>query len=235
MFFNLKRYRYIEANFINNIGRPEDIPLGINMFLRGGTNLGNGKKSFNYSSSISLELSAGNISKYYNGIRISASGYQTKSNFRDLSLSVSNLSFYRISKHHLITLKFSGVNTLDWSPRRQLILDSRNGLRGFNANVLKGKHHYIMNIEERLYSSRSFSIFNIGGALFFDGAFVSNDPVPNIDTFYSSIGLGIRLENSKQLGRGITRIDVVYNINDKEFKLILTNGHLFSSYFSPNY
>jgi hypothetical protein len=49
--------------------------------------------------------------------------------------------------------------------------------------------------------------------------------------FHSSAGFGLRIENTKQSGSGIIRIDFAFNFDEKRFaQIIFSSDHLFRAF-----
>jgi hypothetical protein len=91
---------------------------------------------------------------------------------------------------------------------------------------------YFFNIEHRFFSDLEFLIFRLGSVFFFDTGMVwTQKDVFIKQRFHSSIGFGFRIENIKQSGSGILRIDFAFNLDQNRFaQVIFSSDHLFRAF-----
>jgi outer membrane protein assembly factor BamA len=162
---------------------------------------------------------------YYNGkfyvfvgIR-GASGFQN--GFAKFTYQGSDVkSFYQFSP--LFTLGYNMRQQTVWNWHlgrhrdRQLILDAETGLRGYEANGLKGDNRIISSLEARFFPKLTLWVLDVSGVAFWDAGTVWQEGVDLVKTkWHHSAGLGLRLHFSKSANPSHTsRIDVAYNFDE---------------------
>lgn len=148
------------------------------------------------------------------------------------------LAFYRFIPELLIAAQVQQRTAWQWDKLRQLVLDDRRGLRGYDANKLSGDNRLISNLEIRSFPDVKFWILRFSGAIFWDVGAVWNQGL-GIDKaqFHNSAGFGIRLHDTKSQGdKSIIRIDFAYNFDKGKFGgLIFTTEQLFSVFGQHEY
>jgi hemolysin activation/secretion protein len=92
------------------------------------------------------------------------------------------------------------------------------------------------NVEDRFMTPWRFWFFNFGPVIFYDGGMVwqeGEDPFRK--QVHHSAGIGLRIENTKQQGAGITRLDIAYNFDRGAIaQIIFTSGHLVKAHYGLN-
>jgi hemolysin activation/secretion protein len=141
------------------------------------------------------------------------------------------LGFYQLSDEALVAVRFREQATWNWYAKRQLILDSDFGLRGFAPNSFVGDNRMLANVEMRIFPDWKIWIVRLSAVAFYDGGNVWNQATDIMKSrWYNSVGLGFRLHDMKTNGaRGVFRVDFAYNATDKKFGgIVFTTSQLFS-------
>lgn len=212
---NIMRRRYYERVFLNNHGRIEDVPIGFLANFVAGRNLrlsGTDGPAYyfqaNWVHSVNIDAA------YYLGYSISYNTFAGATGFRESTFGWSFLQYFKWKYDQVFVARVSGTHGIDWSPDRQLYLGNATGLRGYNNFELGGQRRIQCNIEHRFFSRAKIWIFRIGGAAFWDGGTVwSGDQNLWREKFHNALGAGLRIENTKQQGSGVIRIDLAYNFD----------------------
>jgi hypothetical protein len=227
---NVMRRRYDQRVFLNNHGRTEDVPTGFLAYGMFGTNL--------HSSSVDGPndlVQAGWMQSWaigddaYFSYQMDFSTFLGNTRYREETLCWSVLHYYKPRYDHTLVVRAGQVIGIDWSPERQLTLGMSDGIRGYRNNAFSGTRRVTYNIEERWLSPAQVWIFKLGAAAFFDGgsAWYSHEPVK----FHNAVGIGLRIENTKQQGAGVIRIDLAYNADQRRFAEIIVSSSVFLSAF----
>lgn len=148
------------------------------------------------------------------------------------------LMFHRINPLVIFAAQIRQQAVWNWRGVRQLLLDNNHYLRGYTLNDLSGDNRLVTNFEFRFFPDWKFWIFNISGAIFYDGGTVWRQNTPLLKTrWYNAAGFGFRIHNDKTAGKlGIVRIDFAYNFDKNKFaEIIITSDQFFSIFKSHNF
>jgi outer membrane protein assembly factor BamA len=151
---------------------------------------------------------------FFGGIR-GASGFQN--GYAKFTYQGSNIkSFYQFSPFLTLGYSMDQRTVWNWHRDRQLILDAETGLRGYEANALKGDSRIISNLEARFFPKWTLWVVDLSGVAFWDVGTVWNEGVDITDTkWHHSAGLGLRIHFNKSANPSHTsRIDVAYNFDE---------------------
>lgn len=143
------------------------------------------------------------------------------------------LGFYKFAENALLSVRFREQATWNWYAKRQLILDSDFGLRGFAPNSFTGDNRMLANAEFRFFPDWKIWIANLSMVAFYDGGTVWNQRTDLMKSrWFTSIGLGLRIHDLKSnSSRGLFRIDFAYNATDGKFGgIVFTTNQLFSAF-----
>ncbi len=143
------------------------------------------------------------------------------------------LGFYKFAEEALVAVRVREQATWNWYAKRQLILDSDFGLRGFAPNSFMGDNRMLANAEFRFFPDWKIWITKLSMVAFYDGGTVWNQRFDVMKTrWFTSIGLGLRIHDLKSNNsRGLFRIDFAYNATDGKFGgIVFTTNQLFSAF-----
>lgn len=229
---------YYTTTFVENFGRVEDIPLGFQATITLGKNLNTTEApSPQWFLRINWQHAFRPTPEWYLAYDAKLSSFFVKGRPKDATLSLGCLQHWMLAERQILALRTSLVLSENWSPGAQLTLGSQTGLRGYPAYALSGNRQLLLNIEHRLFTNIEFWIFRFGSAIFFDTGtmWIAQDKaVPQ--KFHSSTGFGLRIENTKQAGSGIIRIDFAFNLDENRFaQVIFSSDHLFRAFQNIDY
>lgn len=227
MFGILKR-EYSPSRHIDNLGTVvEDVPHGYSVSLVAGKVLNRTDAYFLHQSN---QLSV-HKNMFSSSSSVSFQGYLTGSRFNDASAAFRQTAFLKTSPLNTVAARFIAFAGINWSAGQQIYLDSKNGLRGVRAYGISGTSGLLFNIENRFSPGWQWWIFKLGLVGFTDVGVAAKafDRLPDTAP-HTSLGLGVRIFNTKQQGSGLTRIDVAYNLNAKSVEIILSANQLFNAF-----
>lgn len=89
----------------------------------------------------------------------------------------------------------------------------------------------VINLEHRMFSLFKLWFLKLGASFFFDSGMVWNQGEGFYGhPFHSAVGVGLQIESGKNLGSGIFRVDVAYNMDQRRVALVLSSDHLFRAF-----
>ncbi|HET7133211.1 MAG TPA: hypothetical protein VFJ95_13225 [Gammaproteobacteria bacterium] len=223
-----------EMSDLNDMGRTEDISLGLNLSM----SLGFAKRSFGSDrdatvlrADASKGFEPGGAGKL---LLLSAGGAA-----RDEADGLHNSTAYVGARYyrrnlddHLFSanLQVLAGNNLD--AENQVLLGGDNGLRGYPLRYQAGTGRASLSLEERFYTDwYPWRLFRVGWAAFFDtGRVFGSDPraQPGLGLL-NDVGVGLRLTSPRSSGRSVLHIDLAFPLNgdptiDKTQLVIETKG-----------
>jgi hypothetical protein len=134
--------------------------------------------------------------------------------------------------------RFEQSNVWNWPRYLFLPLDNNNGLRGHSYLDHFGDNRMIFDLEYRLVPGLRIWIFDVGAAAFYDVGAVWDQSQKLAQTqFHSSSGVGLRIGNAKStINKGLLRIDLAYNFDQKRFaRLIIGTQESFDVFGTLDY
>jgi hypothetical protein len=203
---------------INDIGRTEDIALGLNLYTRIGfasTELDSDRDA------VLLDFSAsrGWEPRGPGSLFLLSSSATTRSTDGELENTIVSLSGRYMQRNlgdELFLASFTTVFANHLDADNQVLLGGDNNLRGYPLRYQSGERSAILSIEQRFYTDwYPMRLIRVGYAFFFDAGRVwGNDPrnTPNIGTLYD-VGAGLRLTSPRSSGRSVVHIDLAFPIN----------------------
>ena len=223
----LKR-AFVERSCLNSSGRTEDMPLGFGAGVTLGRNfLAQGASAPRYVASVTLRHAMLLTDRFYLGWNASFQGYWGGSRKEESTVNVLLLHHLKISAFQTFVAQVNVVAGLGWSGRRQLLLGSSTGLRGYGEKSFAGDRMITYGLEHRIFTSLNLLFFRVGGALFLDGGTVwSGDAPPGRQRFSNAAGVGLRIENTKVQGAGLIRIDWAMNLDERKPGQIIISSRL---------
>jgi hypothetical protein len=204
-----------EMSELNDMGRTEDISLGLNLTMRLGlaqTGFGSDRNATVFRADSSMGWEPGGPGRL---LLLSAGG-----STRDESDGLHNTTAYlgaRYYRRNLDNRLFSvSLQTLagdNLDPENQVLLGGENGLRGYPLRYQAGTGSASLSFEERFYTDwYPWRLFRVGWAAFFDtGRVWGSDPraQPSLGTL-SDFGVGLRLTSPRSSGRSVLHIDLAF-------------------------
>lgn len=209
---------YREMTELNDMGRTEDVALGLNLFM----SVGFAERRFGSDRDATLfELTAarGWEPGLPGGLLLLDGGASTR---REDSGNVNtqvyfNGHYYRRNLgEELFSVSLSVLATDALDPEKQVLLGGDNGLRGYPIRYQAGESRAVVNVEQRFFTELyPWRLFRIGWAVFADAGRVSGrDPRASepLGTLYD-VGAGLRLSSPRASGRNVVHIDLAFPLN----------------------
>ena len=207
-----------EMTELNDMGRTEDVALGINLFA----SIGFAQKSFG--SDRDATLLRATVTRGWepgepgNLFQLGA-GTSTRYEHDGFKNSVTELDaryYRRNSDTRLLSVSLSAVATHELDPDTQVLLGGDNGLRGYPIRYQAGENRALFTVEQRFYTDfYPWRLFRFGYAAFFDaGRVTGHDPRASapLGTLYD-VGFGLRLTSPRASRGQILHIDLAFPIN----------------------
>jgi hypothetical protein len=208
---------YREMTKLNDMGRTEDVALGMSLYLSVGfadTSLGSDRDAILYrvTAQNGWEPAPGHL-------LLVGAGATARDEDDGLKNSIvqANARYYmRQTENRLLTLAMSVTagNNLDGD--KQVLLGGDNGLRGYPQRYQAGEQSAIFTAEERFFTELyPWRLFRVGWAAFLDVGRVSGtDPraAPSLGTL-ADIGIGLRLSSPRASGKSVVHVDLAFPLN----------------------
>ena len=207
-----------EVSELDDMGRTEDIALGLDLFARIGVaspDFGSDRRSwlFDLSAERGWEPSGpGSLFQF----AASAETRYEHGDFRNTVVAISGRYLVRNFGDELFLAGLRTVFSNALDAENQILLGGDSGLRGFPLRYQSGEKSILLTLEQRFYTDwYPFQLIRVGYAFFFDAGRVwDNDPrnTPNLGTLYN-IGMGLRLTSPRSSGRSVVHLDLAFPIN----------------------
>lgn len=232
-------WEFIEEDFremseLNDMGRTEDISLGVRVFAR----VGFAKRRFGSDRDATLlEVTAqkgwepgrpGQLLLLETG----ASTRHEDAGYRDSEVYFSGQFYRRNLERHLFSVSLNALATDSLDPENQVLLGGDRGLRGYPIRYQAGESRTLLSVEQRFFTDfYPWRLFRIGWAVFADvGKVGGRDPraAEPLGTLYD-VGAGLRLTSPRASGRNVVHVDLAFPLNgdptiDKMQFVIETKG-----------
>jgi hemolysin activation/secretion protein len=207
-----------EMSELNDMGRTEDISLGLNVTM----SLGFAKQSFGSDRDATLfHVDA------QKGWEPGGDGhllmFNAGASTRDESDGLHNSAVFAGARYFQrnfdkglfsVSLQALGADNLD--AENQVLLGGDNGLRGYPLRYQAGTGRASVSVEERFYTDwYPWQLVRMGYAVFFDtGRVWGTDPrgQPSLGML-SDAGAGLRLTSPRSSGRSVVHIDLAFPLN----------------------
>jgi len=225
---------YREMSELNDMGRTEDIALGLNLYFSLGfaeERFGSDRDALLFRSTVQSGWEPGGPGR----VLLFTAGGSTRREDDGLvnSVAYAGARYYqRNLQKHLFSVALSALTSDDLDTDTQVLLGGDNGLRGYPLRYQAGTRRAILTVEERFYTELyPWRLFRVGYAAFMDvGRVDGQDPraSPSLGTL-SDVGFGLRLSSPRSSGRSIVHIDLAFPLNgdpsiDKVQLLVETKG-----------
>lgn len=239
LFFSLGslRQEFVTSTGVNSFIE-EDVPVGAWAQVVFGKTFAiknQGESSYYMGGTIEQSAYVGNRTLYlYAQLQAGNSFIRTAPRYT--YIGTQGLAHLHLAKGVVLANRFRQQTAWNWQAYRQLVLDNDAGLRGYDANVLTGENRIINNIELRIHPDLNVWFFKLGAVVFHDVGAVWNQSDSLLSTrFHNSVGLGLRIFNTKALGNAATfRIDFAYNFDQGKLGgIVFTTSQLFNAFGKP--
>src|SRR5690606_14332217 len=177
-------FQLIEDDFrvmteLNDIGRTEDVPLGLNVKATLGfasESLGADRRATLLDVAASKGWEPGRGQLFLLDSALSAR--REFGEVRNAILSVGARYYHRNLEHHLFLASLHATGSRRLDPELQVLLGGDNGLRGYPLRYQSGEHRAVLTLEQRFFTDwYPLRLFRVGYAVFFDiGRVWGRDP-----------------------------------------------------------
>ena len=222
---------YYRANHLENFGRVEDVPVGYQVGIAAGRNLHcSSAGSVDYFVRVFGQGTISDGDDFYGGYQATLSSYLVGREADEMTLNATALQHWRWAPMQTLLARVTSTIGFHWAPSSQLTLGSFSGLRGYRNYDLVGQRLFLVNLEDRAFSALKIWFLRFGGSVFFDSGVVWEDGGLRGQRFHSAVGFGLTIESGKNLGSGIFRVDIAYNLDRRSIGLSLSSDHLFRAF-----
>jgi outer membrane protein assembly factor BamA len=207
-----------EMQELNDMGRTEDISLGLNVLA----SVGWVRRAYGADRDATVLRLAAEKGWEPGGpgrlllIDVGASTRREDSADANTQLAFNARYFRRNLVRHLFSAKLSVLATDELDPDNQVLLGGDTGLRGYPIRYQAGEARAILNVEQRFFTDwYPWRLFRVGWAMFADAGRVSGrDPraAEPLGTLYD-VGAGLRLTSPRASGRNVVHIDLAFPLN----------------------
>lgn len=219
-------WQWIEDDFremteLNDMGRTEDIALGLNATVRVGfaeQRFGSDRDATLFSFSASKGWEPGGPGRLLL-IETAASTRREDGVAHDTRVSFAGRYYRRNLQRHLFSVSLSALATQNLDPENQVLLGGDNGLRGYPIRYQAGESRTILNVEQRFFTDYyPWRLFRVGYAIFADiGRVGGRDPrAAESRGTLSNVGVGLRLSSPRASGRNVVHIDLAFPVDDDD-------------------
>jgi len=207
-----------QATELDDMGRTEDISLGLNLFTRIGIaspEFGSDRRAILFDLTAERGWEPGGPGRLFQ-FAASAATRKEQDAFHNTVVSLSGRYLLRNLGDELFLVSLTTVFGNNLDAENQILLGGDNNLRGYPLRYQTGESSAVLNIEQRFYTDwYPFRLIRVGYAFFFDAGRVwGEDPRGSspVGTLYD-VGVGLRLTSPRSSGRSVVHIDLAFPIN----------------------
>jgi hypothetical protein len=207
-----------ETSELNDMGRTEDVALGINLYA----SIGFAEKAFGSDRDATLLRATITRGWEIGGadgllqLGASTSARREHDGFKDSVTQLDARYYLRNLDNRLLSVSLSMLSTHELDPDTQVLLGGDNGLRGYPIRYQAGQDRMLLSVEERFYTEwYLWRLIRVGYAAFFDAGRVSGqDPRASrpLGMLYD-VGVGLRLTSPRASRGQILHIDLAFPLN----------------------
>ena len=222
-----------EMTQLNDMGRTEDISLGLNLLFT----VGIAKRSFGSDRDAKVfraSAQSGWVPGEGKLLLLDAAGSARRENDRvhNSQISVSAKYFQRNLEKHLFSVSLNALLGHNLDTEQQVLLGGDSGLRGYPLRYQAGDQRVILTAEQRFFTDwYPWRLLRVGYAVFADAGRVRGRDLratPGLGALYD-VGIGLRLSSPRASGRSIVHVDLAFPLNgdqsiDKVQLVVETKG-----------
>jgi len=203
---------------LNDIGRTEDIALGLDLYLslgRATEGFGADRDATIFEARVRKGWEPGGPGSLLQ-VEATAGARDETDGTHNAVLTTSARFYHRNFGSELFLASLTTVLADNLDLENQVLLGGDNGLRGYPLRYQSGERSAVFTIEQRFFTDwYPFRLLRFGYAFFMDAGRVSgSDPrgTPSLGTLYD-VGVGLRLTSPRASGGSILHIDLAFPIN----------------------
>ena len=213
-----QRLRYAEVRNINRLGRTEDIPLGSVLTFSlgaGAQSVGNDHDEVRPTTSYFYAREVGayglaELSVVARAPYVIRNGSDGSHGLQDTVLTASTRTFIRGGDSRALVWRIQGESLSRTARDRNLLLDRKNGVRGYSRRSFDGKHRLVVNVEGRqVVWSNSYVLAQ--AVAFADHGYAWWDAF-DVEGAKRTVGAGLRL-GLQRLAAPAVRADIAYLVD----------------------
>jgi hypothetical protein len=216
--FHLIEDEFREMTELNDMGRTEDVPLGLDLqFMLGysATAFGADRNATIARAVVRKGFEPGGAGRLLL-IESDASARLEHGDTRNAVFRASASYYQRNLGRHLFLVSLNALSTNALDAENQVLLGGDNGLRGYPLRYQSGKQLAVLTVEQRFHTDYyPFRLFRIGYAAFLDAGRVwGRDPrgEPGRGMLYD-IGFGLRLTSPRSSSGTVIHVDLALPLN----------------------
>jgi outer membrane protein assembly factor BamA len=211
---------YREMTKLNDMGRTEDVALGMGLYFSVGfadTSFGSDRDAILYrvTAQNGWEPAEGHLLL----VSANATARQEDDGLENSIVQANARYYMRQTENRLLTLALGVTSGNNLDGDKQVLLGGDNGLRGYPQRYQAGEQSVIFTAEERFFTELyPWRLFRVGWAAFFDVGRVSGpDPraSPSLGTL-ADVGIGLRLSSPRASGKSVVHVDLAFPLNGDE-------------------
>jgi hypothetical protein len=209
---------YRQMTELNDIGRTEDVSLGLDLFVNVGfasENLGADRRATIVTAGARKGWEPGGPGRLLL-IEASAEARDEDEGIRNSVVAARARYFHRNLGRQLFSASLTTVFANRLDAENQVLLGGDNDLRGYPLRYQSGERSAVLTLEQRFFTDwYPFRLFRVGYAVFMDAGRVwGDDPrgTPNLGTLYD-IGVGLRLTSPRSSSGSVIHIDLAFPLN----------------------
>jgi hypothetical protein len=203
---------------LNDMGRTEDVPLGLNMTLQ----LGYASESFGSDRDATIVFAdahkgwePGGTGRLF--LFDLAAQTRLESGHSRNSIVASTFRYYKRNlRNHLLSIRLRTILGNHLDAENQVLLGGDSDLRGYPLRYQSGERSAILTVEQRFFTDwYPFRLVRVGYAVFADvGRVWGTDArgTENLGTLYD-IGIGLRFTSPRASSESVVHIDLAFPIN----------------------
>jgi outer membrane protein assembly factor BamA len=209
--------RYEERHNQDQIGRTEDVLLGVRLGARLGyasDSLGSDRDAWvaRFWAQDGVDLAPGHT---VFGL-LGASGRLEDGSLVNGLLEAEARYYWQTTEKSKFYLDLSGAVARDLDAEHQLLLGGDNGLRGYPLRYQAGTSRALLTLEQRYYTDwYPFHLFYVGAAAFFDVGRTWGTDVTGLESsgWLRDVGIGLRLGSSRSSFGNVIHIDLAFPLD----------------------
>jgi len=208
---------YRKMTELNDMGRTEDVPLGLDVFLSLGfaaERFGADRRAtiFNASARKGWEPGGpGNLLLF----EATAGARKESDGIHNAVFETNAHYFHRNFGNQLFSASLTTVFANRLDIENQVLLGGDNSLRGYPLRYQSGERSALLTLEQRFFTDWYwFRLVRVGYAFFMDAGRVwGDDPynTPNVGTLYD-VGVGLRLTSPRSSGNSVVHVDLAFPV-----------------------
>jgi hypothetical protein len=209
---------YRKMTELNDIGRTEDVALGLDLFMSLGfasERFGSDRRATIFEARARKGWEPGGPGQLFL-FEATAGARDESDGIHNAVLRTSARYYHRNFGTELFSASLTTVIADNLDAENQVLLGGDNGLRGYPLRYQSGERSAVLTVEQRFFTDwYPFRLLRVGYAFFMDvGRVWGEDPrgTPNLGTLYD-VGMGLRLTSPRSSGGSVVHIDLAFPVN----------------------